>query len=70
VPSVAFAPDGRTLATGSVDATVRLWEPATGRCTATLKGHTDGVWSVAFAPDGRILATGSEDKTARLWELT
>jgi WD40 repeat protein len=70
VLSVAFAPDGRALATGSDDRTVRLWEPATGRQTATLKleGFLNVVSSVAFAPDGRTLATGSAYPTARLWE--
>jgi hypothetical protein len=69
VQSVAFSPDGRTLAIGSDDTTVRLWEVATGREIATLRGHELDVSSVAFSPDGRTLATGSMDKTARLWEV-
>ena len=67
--SVAFSPDGRTLATGSWDKTARLWEVATGKEIAVLRGHEDAVSSVAFSPDGRTLATGSADKTARLWEV-
>ena len=56
--SVAFSPDGRTLATGSDDKTARLWEVASGKEIATLRGHESGVYFVAFSPDGRTLATG------------
>jgi WD40 repeat protein len=69
VSSVAVTPDGKTLASGSYDKTVKLWDLATGDETAILRGHTAGVYSVAFAPDGKTLASASQDDTARLWDL-
>ncbi len=67
--SVAFAPDGKILASGSWDHTVKLWDMATGREIHTLSGHTSWVNSVAFAPDGKTLASGSLDYTAKLWDV-
>ena len=67
VVDVAFSPDGRLLATASVDETARLWDPATGEQLRTLTGHTNWVYGVAFSPDGRLLATAS-GSTARLWD--
>ncbi|KAH8753652.1 hypothetical protein F5883DRAFT_191999 [Diaporthe sp. PMI_573] len=69
VTSVAFLPDGQTLASGSDDETVRLWDMATGAQKQMLEGHDDRVTSVAFSPDGQTLASGSYDKTARLWDM-
>jgi WD40 repeat protein len=68
VGAVAYAPDGKSLATTSADGSVRIWDPATGKTLKTLTGHTDSVYAVAYAPDGKTLATGSKDKTVRIWD--
>jgi len=64
---VAFSPDGRTLASGSSDNRVLLWDVASGQELRSLTGHSKFITSVAFSPDGRTLTTGSYDKTVRLW---
>ena len=69
--SVAFSPDGQTLATGSDDGMVRLWDVATGQQIglALASGDDDDVYSVAFSPDGNVLAAGYSNGVVQLWNV-
>ena len=74
VLSVAFSPDGKLLASGSLDNTIMLWDTETGRNVATYEGkrtsnYLDDPVSVSFSPDGKLLALGSHDRTIKLWDV-
>ncbi len=67
VYSLAFSPDSKTLATGSYDDTVQLWDTATGKHEGVINVDST-VRSVAFSPDGKLLATGSSSGSVRVWD--
>jgi len=69
VRALVFSPDGRRVASGSRDGTVRLWDLPSGQHGRTLHGHGDSVGSVVLSPDGKLVATGSRDRTVRLWDV-
>ena len=68
VTTVAFSRDGKLLASGSTDNTIRIWDVAAKRELRTLAGHTSNVESIDFSPDGRLLASASDDGATFLWD--
>ncbi|HYT89154.1 MAG TPA: hypothetical protein VEL76_10635, partial [Gemmataceae bacterium] len=70
VTALAFAPDGKTLATGGTDRSVRLWDVSTGRELRCLVGHKEAIFTVLFLPDGKTLVSGSKDGAIILWDAT
>jgi WD40 repeat protein len=69
VLTLAFSPDGKTLASGGSDCTIRLWNIDTGETIAQFK-HLGSVKSLAFSPDGRSLVSGSWDRTVKVWSFS
>lgn len=68
--SAAFSPNGRYLAVGRQDATICLYDVATGHETLVLTGHTGGVLGLAWSPDGKMLISGSADSKVKLWDVS
>ncbi|GKU08434.1 unnamed protein product [Fusarium langsethiae] len=69
VNSVVFSSDGRLIASGSNDNTIKIWNVATGKEEQTLEGHTNLVTSVVFSSDDRLIASGSHDNTIKIWNV-
>lgn len=69
VNSVAISPDGKTIASGSIDKQIKIWDLTTGKLIRTLSGHDREIWSVSISPDGKLLASSSGDKTIKVWNL-
>src|SRR5579862_2846566 len=65
---IAWSPDWKYFASGGADATVRIWDAATGKTLLTLRGHSGAVIFVAWSPDGSQLAPSSMDLTVRVWD--
>ena len=70
--TIAFSPDGKTLATGSYDRVIKLWaipSPANNSPVQTLIDHSDAVYSLAFHPNGKLLASGAADRAVKIWDV-
>jgi WD40 repeat protein/serine/threonine protein kinase len=70
VGGIAYSPDGRRMAAGCRDQTVRILDSQTGAELQCLRGHRGSVLCVSFSPDGRLLASGSMDRTVIVWDMT
>ena len=72
VLAVTYSPNGKVLASGGADRTIKLWDAATGQKLATLEGHTLSVRALAFSPDGKRLASGAgrnQQGEVKLWDV-
>jgi dipeptidyl aminopeptidase/acylaminoacyl peptidase len=70
VLSLAFSPDGKTLASAGYDRTVRVWDAESGKLCHTLTDHSDSVYAVVFSPDGKLMASAGADRAVKVWDVT
>ncbi|KAJ4474986.1 quinon protein alcohol dehydrogenase-like superfamily [Lentinula aciculospora] len=70
IKSISCSPDGKSIASGSCDQTIRVWDAVSGSTLATLTGHTQYINSTNFSPDGEKIISASDDGTIRVWEHT
>jgi WD40 repeat protein len=68
--SIAFSPNGKTLATSHTEGQICIWDVVTGQQIVRFRGHTDSTWCVAFSPDGNLLASSSQNDNIKLWDVT
>jgi len=69
VRSLAFSANGKVLASGGHDKTVKLWDVVTGGEIATLKGHAESVWFVSLSDDGKYVASWGLERTTKIWDV-
>ncbi len=69
VSSVKFSPDGKTLASGSYDGSIKLWGVKEGNLKKTIAAHGSRIYDIAFSADGEMIASASNDNTVKLWKL-
>ena len=67
ITAIAWSPDSRRIASGSLDRTVQVWDAVNGEHAYIYRGHSDAVTTVAWSPDGKYIASGSDDKTVQVW---
>src|SRR5439155_1693689 len=68
VEAVAFSPDGKLIASGATDTTIKVWDRETGVEKFTLTGHSDAILSLTFTPDSKTLISSSVDRSIRMWD--